>query len=115
MYPFSLKLLWAPIVDSIYSKKIGRRKSWMVPCNFVSGVVLLSSAHYINSLLDADYKNQKSGLLYFFLDSFQLGFFNCYFYLDIYSELMIYENVQLLIHINRALYKIYQLIIYLLI
>ena len=26
-WPFSLKLLWAPIVDSVFIKKIGRRKS----------------------------------------------------------------------------------------
>ncbi|RWS25774.1 acetyl-coenzyme A transporter 1-like protein, partial [Leptotrombidium deliense] len=25
-YPYAIKLLWAPIVDSIYCKKIGRRK-----------------------------------------------------------------------------------------
>jgi PAT family acetyl-CoA transporter-like MFS transporter 1 len=28
--PFSVKLLWAPIVDSVYIKKIGRRKTWLV-------------------------------------------------------------------------------------
>lgn len=27
-WPFSIKLLWAPIVDAIYSKSFGRRKSW---------------------------------------------------------------------------------------
>ncbi|EJW84401.1 hypothetical protein WUBG_04689, partial [Wuchereria bancrofti] len=30
-WPFSVKLLWAPIVDSVYWRRIGRRKSWMVP------------------------------------------------------------------------------------
>ena len=29
-WPFSLKLLWAPIVDSIFFKRFGRRKSWLV-------------------------------------------------------------------------------------
>ncbi|ETW56466.1 hypothetical protein PFUGPA_01637 [Plasmodium falciparum Palo Alto/Uganda] len=29
--PFSIKLLWAPIVDSVYNKRIGRRKSWIIP------------------------------------------------------------------------------------
>jgi len=28
-WPFSLKLLWAPIVDSLYSSKMGRRKTWV--------------------------------------------------------------------------------------
>ena len=29
-WPFSVKLLWAPIVDSFFSRRIGRRKSWFV-------------------------------------------------------------------------------------
>ena len=32
-YPYSFKLLWSPLVDSIYSLAFGRRKSWVVrPC-----------------------------------------------------------------------------------
>lgn len=30
-WPFSLKLLWAPIVDSLFIRKFGRRKSWLIP------------------------------------------------------------------------------------
>ncbi|KAI8842793.1 acetyl-coenzyme A transporter 1-domain-containing protein [Chytriomyces cf. hyalinus JEL632] len=40
-YPYSLKLLWSPIVDSIYNKPIGRRKSWIVPIQAVTGVFLI--------------------------------------------------------------------------
>lgn len=29
-YPYSFKLLWSPIVDSVYSLAFGRRKSWVV-------------------------------------------------------------------------------------
>lgn len=29
-YPYSFKLFWSPIVDSIYSRSFGRRKSWVV-------------------------------------------------------------------------------------
>ena len=29
-WPFSLKLLWAPIVDSLYSSRMGRRKTWVL-------------------------------------------------------------------------------------
>ncbi|GAA5919273.1 hypothetical protein JCM1841_006535 [Sporobolomyces salmonicolor] len=36
-YPYSLKLLWSPIVDSIFSPKLGRRKSWIVPIQTVVG------------------------------------------------------------------------------
>lgn len=32
--PFSLKLLWAPLVDSCYIPSVGRRKSWLIPGNF---------------------------------------------------------------------------------
>lgn len=28
-WPFSLKLLWAPIVDSLYYSRMGRRKTWV--------------------------------------------------------------------------------------
>jgi hypothetical protein len=30
-WPFSLKLLWAPVADSCYIHRFGRRKSWLVP------------------------------------------------------------------------------------
>ncbi|SBT71901.1 acetyl-CoA transporter, putative [Plasmodium malariae] len=44
--PFSLKLLWAPIVDSVYNKKIGRRKSWIIPLQlFCSLSMMLYSSH----------------------------------------------------------------------
>ena len=36
-YPFSMKLLWAPIVDSCFFARFGRRKSWMVPAQCVIG------------------------------------------------------------------------------
>ncbi|SCU99596.1 LANO_0F02586g1_1 [Lachancea nothofagi CBS 11611] len=39
-YPYSMKILWSPIVDSIYSRKLGRRRSWIIPVQLVSGVML---------------------------------------------------------------------------
>ena len=36
-YPYSMKLLWAPLVDSLYFKKIGRRKSWLIPTQYMIG------------------------------------------------------------------------------
>lgn len=36
-YPYSLKLLWSPIVDAVWSSKIGRRKSWILPIQTLSG------------------------------------------------------------------------------
>lgn len=40
-WPFSLKLLWAPLVDSVYSKRMGRRKSWLVPTQYLLAVFML--------------------------------------------------------------------------
>ncbi|AGO10159.1 AaceriAAR166Cp [[Ashbya] aceris (nom. inval.)] len=39
-YPYSLKILWSPLVDSVFSKKIGRRRSWIIPIQLASGVML---------------------------------------------------------------------------
>ncbi|SCU83885.1 LAME_0C07162g1_1 [Lachancea meyersii CBS 8951] len=39
-YPYSLKILWSPIVDSIYSRKTGRRRSWIIPVQLLSGTIL---------------------------------------------------------------------------
>ncbi|KAL5252420.1 hypothetical protein ACHWQZ_G015256 [Mnemiopsis leidyi] len=46
-YPFSCKLLWAPLVDCVYSTKLGRRKSWLVPLQYCIGGAML----YIPSVI----------------------------------------------------------------
>lgn len=51
-WPFSLKLLWAPIVDAIYSKKFGRRKSWLVPLQLLIGLYMISFSGYVRNLFD---------------------------------------------------------------
>merc|ERR550537_992151 len=38
--PFSLKLLWAPLVDSVYIKALGRRKTWLVPVQIACGILM---------------------------------------------------------------------------
>jgi PAT family acetyl-CoA transporter-like MFS transporter 1 len=40
-YPYSLKLFWSPFVDSIYSRRFGRRKSWIIPIQFLCGILML--------------------------------------------------------------------------
>ena len=40
-YPYSLKLLWSPIVDAVWSPKVGRRKSWILPIQIMSGIGML--------------------------------------------------------------------------
>ena len=39
-WPFSLKLLWAPLVDSVYLPAFGRRKSWLVPTQYLIGIFM---------------------------------------------------------------------------
>ena len=43
-YPYSLKLLWSPIVDSLYWSSFGRRRSWIVPAQLASAGLLFSLA-----------------------------------------------------------------------
>ncbi|KAK4473080.1 hypothetical protein MN116_004270 [Schistosoma mekongi] len=50
-WPFSLKLAWAPIVDSLYSSRIGRRKTWLLPVQYALGINMLIIASYINQWL----------------------------------------------------------------
>ncbi|KAF4549292.1 Acetyl-coenzyme A transporter-like protein [Elsinoe fawcettii] len=40
-YPYSLKLLWSPIVDAVWSSRLGRRKSWILPIQTLSGFGML--------------------------------------------------------------------------
>ena len=46
--PFSLKLLWAPLVDSCYIRSIGRRKTWIIPVQILTGIVMLLAAPYVD-------------------------------------------------------------------
>ncbi|CAM9235621.1 unnamed protein product [Choristocarpus tenellus] len=41
--PFSLKLVWAPLVDSVYYSPFGRRKSWLVPVQLICGIMMLAA------------------------------------------------------------------------
>ena len=51
-YPYSLKLLWSPIVDSIFSPAIGRRKSWIVPMQFIIGSLMIWMGMNVQALMD---------------------------------------------------------------
>ncbi|KAL1925645.1 uncharacterized protein VTP21DRAFT_528 [Calcarisporiella thermophila] len=50
-WPYSLKLLWAPIVDSVYSPKFGRRKSWIVPTQLFTGSMFFWLGWHIDGFL----------------------------------------------------------------
>eukprot|EP00551_Chaetoceros_affinis_P006121 CAMPEP_0203670128 /NCGR_PEP_ID=MMETSP0090-20130426/6308_1 /ASSEMBLY_ACC=CAM_ASM_001088 /TAXON_ID=426623 /ORGANISM="Chaetoceros affinis, Strain CCMP159" /LENGTH=584 /DNA_ID=CAMNT_0050534937 /DNA_START=27 /DNA_END=1781 /DNA_ORIENTATION=+ len=50
-WPFSLKLLWAPIVDAVYFKGFGRRKSWLVPVQLVASFIMIFGSGYVENQL----------------------------------------------------------------
>ncbi|RKU45394.1 hypothetical protein DL546_004521 [Coniochaeta pulveracea] len=50
-YPYSLKLLWSPIVDALWSPKIGRRKSWILPIQLLSGIGMLWLGSTVNEMM----------------------------------------------------------------
>lgn len=67
-YPYSLKLLWSPIVDSCFvnswrvpflgiTLNLGRRKSWIVPIQAIVGVTLYLLSQNVDRLLLAETPN----------------------------------------------------------
>lgn len=60
-WPFSLKLFWAPIVDSVYVSWFGRRKSWLVPTQYLIGLfMLLLSTNIDNMMGEGESRGEKS-------------------------------------------------------
>lgn len=53
-WPFSMKLLWAPLVDSWYSSRMGRRKTWLVPTQYLIGIFMLVLSGHCEYLLGDD-------------------------------------------------------------
>ena len=69
-WPFSIKLLWAPIVDCIYSRQFGRRKSWLVPSQYLIGLTMIVLSYLVDGLLGSDTVAPSVGVLtlfFFFL------------------------------------------------
>ena len=40
-WPYSVKLFWAPVVDAAYFPWFGRRKSWLVPMQYMIAVFMI--------------------------------------------------------------------------
>ena len=51
-YPFSIKLLWAPIVDTVYFKRVGRRKTWILMAQALLCLFMFSTANYVQKQLE---------------------------------------------------------------
>ncbi|KAJ2612699.1 hypothetical protein H4S08_002582 [Coemansia sp. RSA 1365] len=50
-YPYSLKLFWSPLVDSVYNSKFGRRKSWIAPIQLITALIFWWMGSHIDSLV----------------------------------------------------------------
>ena len=50
-WPFSLKILWAPIVDSAYFRSVGQRRSWLIPLQILVGLSLLYLSNHLGALI----------------------------------------------------------------
>ncbi len=57
-YPYACKILWAPVVDAIFIKRFGRRKSWLVPVQFIMAVFLFSFSYKVDQVINSG--NSKS-------------------------------------------------------
>lgn len=71
-WPFSMKLLWAPIVDSLYWNKWGKRKSWLIPTQYLLGIFMIFLSSHVNQWLavDGDELNVAALTAVFFLLNF---------------------------------------------
>ena len=52
-YPYSLKLLWSPFVDSWFFPSVGRRRSWIIPMQTLLGSIMLWMSFHIQGFLDS--------------------------------------------------------------
>lgn len=50
-YPFSIKLLWAPIIDVFYIRRLGRRQTWLLPIQLTLGITLIILSFFVDSLI----------------------------------------------------------------
>jgi MFS transporter, PAT family, solute carrier family 33 (acetyl-CoA transportor), member 1 len=50
-YPFSLKLIWAPIIDVIYIRRFGRRQTWLLPIQLMIGIAMIILSFRIDALI----------------------------------------------------------------
>jgi hypothetical protein len=68
-YPYSLKWLWAPVVDALHTQRwgLGKRKSWVVPCQLATGAVMMVVAAHVDRLLPSEGAVDVPGLLAAFL------------------------------------------------
>lgn len=73
-WPFSIKLLWAPLVDSLYLSSFGRRKSWLVPIQYLIGVFMIFLSYHVNSLIGSEKSGDGVSVYFLTFIFFMLNF-----------------------------------------
>ena len=61
-YPYSLKLLWSPIVDAVWSSRVGRRKSWILPIQTLSGLGMIWLGSGAQKMMEQAGENNGAGV-----------------------------------------------------
>jgi len=61
--PFSLKLVWAPIVDSTFLTSMGRRKTWLIPVQLICGLIMIFGASHIDEWIGDNKSNHTGSML----------------------------------------------------
>ncbi|KAH3615720.1 hypothetical protein KXV38_004395 [Aspergillus fumigatus] len=74
-YPYSLKLLWSPIVDAVWSQRFGRRKSWITPVQVIAGLAMIYLGGHIEEMMVKAGANGGAGVWNFTYWWFLLVFF----------------------------------------
>ncbi|XP_026811512.1 acetyl-coenzyme A transporter 1-like [Rhopalosiphum maidis] len=66
-WPYNLKMIWAPLVDAFCVQKMGRRKSWLIPIQYLIGGCFIYIGNNINEWLPETEKPDVLKLFYAFL------------------------------------------------
>jgi hypothetical protein len=61
-YPYSLKLFWSPIVDAVWTPRLGRRKSWILPIQTISGFSMLWLGSRVNQMMEQAGHDDGAGM-----------------------------------------------------
>jgi PAT family acetyl-CoA transporter-like MFS transporter 1 len=69
-----VKLLWAPIVDSVYIKAFGRRKTWICSSQMLIGMFMIFLSHNVDEWLGDGEKGHKPQIVILTTVFFMLWF-----------------------------------------
>ncbi|OAF65307.1 hypothetical protein A3Q56_06977, partial [Intoshia linei] len=74
LWPFTIKILWGPIVDGLKLPFFGRRKSWIIPSQLCISLCLAFLAYNLETLLGNDEINFNGNINGFIIIFFIMNF-----------------------------------------